>query len=127
MQLRQKGISMFAWLLSKFFTRRTGHTYRIYDSIALVGGCKSRAVVVLDPESRGGCYSPRATLLLSHVSRTKLNCTGGPLVVTRRISFAIPHMTFNRAYKLRRFGALRYYRIESRTYYKLFRAPRIAT
>jgi hypothetical protein len=102
------------------FMLRPGHTYRIYDSVAMVQGRKHRAIVCFDPASDAACYRPQVTILCNYTSRDKLDCAKRPYIATKRISFVIPHMTFARAYKLRRFGALRYYKAESRMYYRLF-------
>lgn len=107
-------------LIETVFTKRPGHTYRIYDSVAQVADRKSRAILCFDPNSNAACYRPRVTLYLRYQARKQLDCIGRPYIAEKRISFVLPHMTFATAFKLRRFGALRFYKAESRMYYRLF-------
>ena len=87
--------------------RRLGHTYRIHDFRV-----RGRLLVVaLDPEARGGFYNPEVHI---HWNR------GRGYIGGHSLRIRIPVLGFARAYRLRRLGMLRLYRIEARIIYRLF-------
>ena len=85
---------------------RPGMTYAVIDCdrLPLVFG--------LDPQARAGVYSPEVFV---HWRR------GRGYVGGHSIRIRVPHVTFARGYRLRRFGGLHAYRIVSRIIHTLGR------
>jgi hypothetical protein len=93
--------------------RRKGMTYRIHDFGPLTLG--------LDPRARFGCYYPQAFVILRRSGwLAPLARRRNPRVklYTRR-NFPLPHVTFARAFRLRRLGALWLYRFQHALIYRL--------
>ena len=61
-----------------------------------------------------GCYGPNATLFFKGPN----NSVSGYGQTRQPINFTLPHLPWYRAYKLRRFGALKVYSLISRAYRK---------
>ena len=99
--------------------RRPGRTYRIYDW--------GPVTLALDPESRGGVYSPRISLTYRWRRRRRDMTRWGPgceyVVTYPSIRVSLPVIGWRRAWKLRRLGARRLYMFESRLVYRWFSAP----
>ena len=114
---------------------RYGHTYRIYDwrkrpSRPWRGLAAPdpfyRITLALDPESRGGVYSPRVTLYLRRACLRVPDCVRRRYVRTYAVRANVLVLSFGRAYRWRRFGGLTIYRLQSHIVYRLFRAPKVA-
>lgn len=103
--------------------------HRTFDII--VGAHKIR--IVLDLNSRSGCYSPAVNAYLSgpNGSPAGVGPKSWPMPLpwlfgvrydkhaprkrnASMLQFRVPHLTFMRAYKLRRVGGLKLYRLNSR-------------
>ena len=96
--------------------RRRGHTHRIYDWGPLT--------LVLDPESRGGLYSPRVSLILRWTRKRKDMTNWGPgceyVTTHHRLELPLPVVSWATAWRYRRWGLRRLYRLESHAVYRLF-------
>lgn len=88
---------------------------------------------VFDPESRGGCYSPALKVFRKgpNGSPAGIGYKQWPALLhklfpagsgwTNMLLVRLPYVSFARAYKLRRIGALKVYAANQRFYYRITR------
>jgi hypothetical protein len=95
--------------------RRQGMTYRLHDFGPFTVG--------LDPEGRAGSHSPTFFIVFRYVRKRKDMTNWGPgceyVKTYHTFNWRLPVISFARAWKLRRFGALRLYGVESRIIHRI--------